>query len=283
MTIWTIMNAFSISSKPFITKLQENTQRVDKRVNDYLADSNEGNIHDIRTAVRKLDASFRSLPKKVRKKNRLDNYATISKQLFKINSQIRDYDIIYGKLEKYSSEPVYTELTDSLKKRRVVKLRKARNTALSLRKLTLPNINEDDIPDRKLQQRFNKVVSRFGDRIELNFPVVISNISKTRQLHEMRKDCKKLRYLLELLPNQNKEISKTITELEEIQDMLGSIHDDDIVIAYLRRLKRPKTIHHILDEEIAERNKKYEEFVQFCKRNLSNSKENFFNKIWSLI
>lgn len=277
------MNAFSISSKPFITKLQENTQRVDKRVNDYLADSNEGNIHDIRTAVRKLDASFRSLPKKVRKKNRLDNYATISKQLFKINSQIRDYDIIYGKLEKYSSEPVYTELTDSLKKRRVVKLRKARNIALSLRKLTLPNINEDDIPDRKLQQRFNKVVSRFGDRIELNFPVVISNIGKRRQLHEMRKDCKKLRYLLELLPNQNKEIAKTITELEEIQDMLGSIHDDDIVIAYLRRLKRPKTIHHILDEEIAERNKKYEEFVQFCKRNLSNSKENFFNKIWSLI
>jgi CHAD domain-containing protein len=277
------MNAFSISSKPFITKLQENTQRVDKRLNDYLADSNEGNIHDIRTAVRKLDASFRSLPKKVRKKNRLDNYATISKQLFKINSQIRDYDIIYGKLEKYSSEPVYTELTDSLKKRRVVKLRKARNIALSLRKLTLPNINEDDIPDKKLQQRFNKVVSRFGDRIELNFPVVISNISKTRQLHEMRKDCKRLRYLLELLPNQNKEISKTITELEEIQDMLGSIHDDDIVIAYLRRLKRPKTIHHILDEEIAERNKKYEEFVQFCKRNLSNSKENFFNKIWSLI
>src|SRR5437588_859562 len=132
------MNAFSISSKPFITKFQENTQRVDKRVNDYLADSNEGNIH---------------------------------------------------------------------------------------------NINEDDIPDRKLQQRFNKVVSRFGDRIELNFPVVISNINKTRQLHEMRKDCKKLRYLLELLPNQNKEISKTITELEEIQDMLGSIHDDDIVIA----------------------------------------------------
>ena len=62
------MNAFTISSKYFITKLQENTQRVDKRVNDYLADSNEGNIHDIRTAIRRIDASLRSLPKKVRKK-----------------------------------------------------------------------------------------------------------------------------------------------------------------------------------------------------------------------
>ena len=276
------MNAFTISSKSFVTKLQQNMQRVDKRVNDYLADSNEGNIHDIRTAIRRVDASLRSLPKKVRRKSRLNNYATTSKQLFKINSQVRDYDVIYGKLEKYSSEPVYTELTDSLKKRRVVKLRKARNIALSLRKLTVPKINEDDIPDKKLQQRFNKVVSRFSDRIELNFPIVLTNADKIKDLHEMRKDCKRLRYLLEILPDQNKEISKTITELEEMQDMLGSIHDDDIVIAYLRRVKRPKAIHHILDEEIAERNKKYEEFVQFCKINLSKTKESFFNQIWSL-
>jgi CHAD domain-containing protein len=276
------MNPFSISSKYFVTKLQENTQRVDKRVNDYLADSNEGNIHDIRTAIRRVDASFRPLPKKVRKKSRLNNYATTSKQLFKINSQVRDYDIIYGKLEKYSSEPVYTELTDSLKKRRVVKLRKARNIALSLRKLTVPKINEDDIPDKKLQQRFNKVVSRFSDRIEMNFPIVLTNADKIKDLHEMRKDCKKLRYLLEILPDQNKEVAKTITELEEMQDMLGSIHDDDIMVNYIRRVKRPKAIHHILDDAIAERNKKYEEFVQFCKMNLSKPKESFFNQIWSL-
>ncbi|MBV9176858.1 MAG: CHAD domain-containing protein [Nitrososphaeraceae archaeon] len=276
------MNAFPISSKSFVTKLQENIQRVDKRVNDYIADSNEDNIHDIRTAIRKVDASFRSLPKKVREKSRVYDYITASKQLFKINSQVRDYDIIYGKLEKYSSQPVYTELTEALKKRRDAKLRKARNIALSLRKLPLPKVDEDHIPNKKLQQRFNKVVTRFSDRIELNFPIVITNVNRTQQLHEMRKDCKKLRYLLEILPNQNNEIAKTITELEEMQDMLGSIHDDDIMIAYLRRVKRPIKVHHILDEEIAERNKKYEEFVQFCKGSLSNSKENFFNQIWSL-
>jgi hypothetical protein len=62
------MNALSISSKPFVKTLQGNMQRVDKRVNDYLADSNEGNIHGIRTAIRRVDASFRPLPKNVRKK-----------------------------------------------------------------------------------------------------------------------------------------------------------------------------------------------------------------------
>jgi CHAD domain-containing protein len=272
---------FSISTKPFVTKLQENMQKVDNRVNNYLADPNEDNIHGIRTAIRKLDASFRSLPKKVRKRTRVSNYITASKRLFKINSQIRDYDIIYGKLKKYSSDSIYAELTRSLEKRRDTKIRKARNVALSLKDKS-PKIDEENIPGKKLQQRFNNIVGRFSDRIELNFPIVLTNSKKVGELHEMRKDCKKLRYLLELLPDQNKEIQRMITELEEIQDMLGSIHDEDITIAYLKRIRNPRAVHYILDDEIEERNHKYEEFIQFCKGNLSNPKENFLNQIWSL-
>lgn len=272
---------FSISTKPFVTKLQENMQKVDNRVNNYLADPNEDNIHDIRTAIRKLDASFRSLPKKVRKRTRVSNYITASKRLFKINSQIRDYDIIYGKLKKYSSDSIYAELTRSLEKRRDTKIRKARNVALSLKDKS-PKIDEENIPGKKLQQRFNNIVGRFSDRIELNFPIVLTNSKKVGELHEMRKDCKKLRYLLELLPDQNKEIQRMITELEEIQDMLGSIHDEDITIAYLKKIRNPRAVHYLLNDEIEERNHKYEEFIQFCKGNLSNPKENFLNQIWSL-
>src|SRR5919109_1991581 len=278
------MTALSISPKSFITKLQENTKRVDKRVSDYLTHSNETNIHDIRTAIRRVDASFRSLPKKISKKGKVYDYASLTKQLFKINSQVRDYDIIYGKLEKYSSsEPVlHTKLTEALKKRRNAKLRKARKIAMLLRKLPSPKINEDDISNKKLQKRFTKVISKFSDKIELNFPVVLTNADKRRELHEMRKDCKKLRYMLEILPNQDNEIAKTITELEEAQDMLGVIHDDDITISYLRRLRQPEKVHHILEGVISERNQKYEEFVEFSKRNLSNSKENFLYQISSL-
>jgi len=277
------MNSLSISSKPFITKLQENLQRVDKRVNDYIADSNEGNIHNIRTSIRRADASFRSLPKKVRKRNKVSNYIKLCKQLFKINSKIRDYDIIYEKLRNYSSQPIYTELTELLKRRREAELRKAIDKALSLRKINPPKIDDKNISKGKLNRRFNKIISRFSDKIELNFPVVLTNADRTRQLHEMRKDCKKLRYLLELLSYQNnKEAERTITELERIQEMLGSIHDDDIMITYLRRSRHSKEISHILDDVIAERARRYDEFIEFCKGNLSNSKENFFSQIWAL-
>jgi len=37
----------------FVTKMEENVRRVDNRVNDYINDSNENNIHDIRIAIRR--------------------------------------------------------------------------------------------------------------------------------------------------------------------------------------------------------------------------------------
>jgi CHAD domain-containing protein len=275
-----IMVLLSISSKHFLSRLETNVQRVDKRLNDYLKDPNENSIHDIRTAIRRLDASIGSLPKRERDKNKIRDYIITAKRLFQINSQIRDYDIINTKLKKYSADTVYTQLTDSLERRRKTKLANAIKIATSLRLLPVPYLTEADIVEKKLQRRYNKVVRRLSERIELNFPVVLTNVNKIVELHEMRKDCKKLRYMLELMPSHNnEETHKMITELEDIQDMLGSIHDNDTIIVYLKRVRHFKEITHILDNEITERNTKYDEFVQFCKRKLSSSRENFFNQI----
>ena len=57
-----------------------NIKRVEGRDSDYIKDSNEANIHDIRTAVRRLDASYKSLPKKLGR-NRIKKYMTTSKRL----------------------------------------------------------------------------------------------------------------------------------------------------------------------------------------------------------
>jgi CHAD domain-containing protein len=65
-------------------------------------------------------------------------------------------------------------------------------------------------------------------------------------LHEMRKDCKKLRYLMKLLPenesNSKNKISHMIKELEKVQNMFGIIHDYDTTITYLRHQKRKRSI-----------------------------------------
>ena len=89
--------------------------------------------------------------------------------------------------------------------------------------------------------------------------------------------------MLELASHQNgidnKEINAVITELEDVQDILGSIHDSDTTIAYLKRVRHPIAMTQILHDEISERNKKYEDFIQFCKRSLSDARHNFLNQI----
>jgi CHAD domain-containing protein len=277
--------ALLLTPRQFVTKMEENVKRVDNRVNDYIKDSNENNIHDIRTATRRLDASFSSLPKKLRRKTKICKYITTSKRLFKVNSQVRDYDIICEKLQKYSSEPIYTKLTGSLNSRRKTKLASARKIALSLRDLPIPRVKENNIPPKKLEMRFNKVVLRLRGIIEQDLPIVLTNANKIEELHELRKTCKKLRYLLELVSHQNdnsinnKQIYAMITVLEDVQDILGSIHDSDTMIAYLKRVRQPNKVVHILHDEIIERNKKYEDFIQFCKRSLSDTRHNFLNQI----
>ena len=273
--------ALSLTPSHFVTKMEENVKRVDDRLNDYIKDSNENNIHDIRTATRRLDASFISLPKKMRRKTKIRKYVTTSKQLFKVNSQVRDYDIIFEKLQKHSSEPIYPKLTGSLNGKRKTKLASARKIALSLRDLPVPRVRENEIPAKQLEMRFNKVVLGLRQRIEQDLPVVLTNANKIEALHELRKTCKKIRYLLEQASHQNgvnkKEIHALITELEDIQDILGSIHDNDTMIAYVKRVRHPNEVTNILHDEISERNKKYEDFIQFYKR--SDTRHNFLHQI----
>ena len=81
--------------------------------------------------------------RKFAKETTIYDYITISKQLFKINSTIRDCDIIYEELERHSSDSVtYPKLTRSLKKKKDVKIKKAKNIALSLNELSVPRIHE---------------------------------------------------------------------------------------------------------------------------------------------
>ena len=268
---------FKVNLKEFVASSKRNVSRVNNRLDDYLKNSNEKNIHDIRTAVRRLDSSYKALPQNMRKKNKIKQYVSKCKDLFRLNSKIRDYDIITEKIQQHEQhQNVDIEnCKKRLASRREAKLREARALALEVRKMSVPKINRGNISDKKLTKRYNKVVSRFANKILLNFPIVIADPEKLKELHEMRKDCKKLRYMLELLPVNNSSskgnVSQLLQELEKMQDILGEIHDCDAVISYLKRqVKRPK-LDEITNKIIEERSKKYEEFRAYFKADIANN------------
>lgn len=268
---------------PFLTKLSENLQSVHNRINKYLKKPNAKQIHDIRTSIRRLDASFSTLPKRYRNGTSLSKYVLQCKELFKINSEIRDFDIIIEKLQKYPSSGQKDNIIEDLKKTKLARLQRAKTIAVPLKSIDTGTIlDELGVTEKELQKRFIKIVSRLISTIDSIFPVVLSNPQALEELHDLRIACKKLRYMLELLPNNNKFAVQTRESLKKIQDSLGSIHDSDFTIGYLKSLPQsPKEIQEIIDKENEYRRLQSERFLNYSKRRLGISPDSFLFKLRS--
>ena len=268
---------------PFLTKLSENLQRVNNRINKYLKKPNAKQIHDVRTAIRRLDATFSTLPKKYRNGSSLSKYVLQCKELFKINSEIRDFDIIYEKLQKYPSNAQRDSIIQTLKETRNAKLETAKTVALNLKSIDIATIlDEIGVTEKEIQKRYNKILSRLISDIESTFPVVLGKPLALEELHDLRIACKKLRYMLELLPDENKIAVQIRKSLQKLQDNLGSVHDSDFTIGYLRSLPQSsKEIQEIINMETDVRRLKYEQFMNYCKRRLGISPDSFLIKIRS--
>jgi CHAD domain-containing protein len=210
----------------------------------------------------------------------LSEYNQIANKFFKINSKIRDYDIIFDILNNYPQNSQRDLVIDSIKKDRQSNLEKAKTIAISLKDLGSNEVvDKMNITERELQKRYNKVVSNLISKIELNFPIVITNAKKIEELHQLRKDCKKMRYMLELLPEENRDAIELKKIFEKIQDHLGSIHDFDITINYLQSLQPNKEIQEMINTETEKRRLKYEEFLNFSKRRLQLTRDSFLIRI----
>ena len=268
---------------PYLTKLSENLRRVHNRVNKYLKDPNAKQIHDVRTAIRRLDATFLILPKKYRNGSPLSEYVLKCKEFFKVNSEIRDYDIIYAKLQKYPTNAQRDSVIETLRATRDASLEHAKSIAGSLNSTdTSKIIDKIDVTEKDLQKRFDKILARLISNIESTFPVVLNDSLKIEELHDLRISCKKLRYLLELLPDENQGALKTRKTLQKLQDTLGTIHDYDFTTDYLNSLGQPsKEIQDIINSENEERRLKFDEFLKYCKRRLDISPDSFLIMIRS--
>jgi CHAD domain-containing protein len=206
------------------------------------------------------------------------------KELFKINSEIRDFDIIYEKLQKYPPNSDRDKIIEDLKVTRTTRIERAKEIALPLKNTDISKIlGKIDVKEKDLQKRYSKILSRFVSKIESTFPIIITDASKIEELHTLRKTCKKLRYLLELLPADNKTTAGQIIKmLKKLQDILGTIHDYDFTIQHLKSVENPTSqIPSIIDAESKERKLKYEQFVKYCRRRLHIYPDSLLIKIRS--
>lgn len=271
-----------VSQTIVIKRFNKYLKEVEKNVKAYLVNPTEEMIHDVRTSIRRFDSCIRILPKCLRKGKKLSSVRKHIKSLFRLSGEIRDIDIIAAKFSEYPKDlnAKYSTFLESVQQRRAAKLIKAKEVALSLQNLDRMPFDKQKISKRKLHRRYRKVSNRFLLEAQQLFPIVISDAHARTELHRLRKNCKKLRYTLELADSDSdsdKSKSKgsqkdAINVLEEMQDILGAIHDCDIMLVHIAKSKgghnarNRANIHSreefsgLADLEERERAKLYSEF-----------------------
>ena len=259
----------STRSNNIFNRTNTNFSRIQNILSSYLKNANEKNIHDIRKSIRRADSAYMILPKKYRKKKRFVKYIETSKKFFKVNSKIRDYDIFLDKVQKYMeiSKNNNDDIKSTILKFRNSELERAVDIAQKLQYLKCPRLkkkNEKKL-SKQINNRFKKISNQLEQIIDENLSLVLDDSKRIEELHEVRKDCKKLRYILELKLTDkelDKELFLLVNDLEKIQDHLGKIHDCDATISFFEKLKPKTQIHNkIIDNETKLRINLYKNFV----------------------
>lgn len=275
-----------------VNNCYQNYEKVLIKLDKYLENPNEDNIHHMRTSLRRLEAAYQSSPKQIRNKKKIRKFASSGKKLFRINSKIRDLDIILKMLTNEGKLPEgqIEEFKNNNKHDKQRYLKEARIVASDLRRQIVPNICDRKKIDRRFTKKSRKrllnMVRKLKVKIEKNIPIVIDNENKILVLHELRKDTKKLRYLIELVTKrayeksskrsiENEDSDKQLGEnhhrilqqLEKIQGMLGEIHDYDVTIDYLKQqhVSNNSLIADTIENIMKVRRKRYNEFVEYNK------------------
>jgi len=254
-----------ITRDSFSKEYDKFVKALTRRVKAYLRDPNAENVHRLRTATRRLQAAFALLPKTTRKQTRAQKAMARIKKLMRINASVRDQDIILSKLSMYKQNPTFERLIQELRKSRRSHLEQAKELAFSVQKNPGPHVKPRDLPDSVLQKRHNKVVRKLSSKITSELPIVREDPSKVEELHVVRRECKQLRYVLEM--GEFSRPPKPLVALRSWQDLLGTIRDHDVMIAYLRGLNKSSEIQLALNTETESRSNSYRKFVEASREN----------------
>jgi CHAD domain-containing protein len=248
----------------FPAKYARTRKILAKRLKAYLKDSNPENVRSLRIAIRRMSLCVELLPKKIRKEKATQTFVACLDEASKANAKVRDLDIVISKISTYKPEVSIDNQIAKINETRESQLQAARRQTLALQKPPIPRIKEKDLSAEKLQKRISKTTNQLILAINGRLPLVLQDVNNVRDLHLLRMDCRRLRYLVELF--RSKKIARLLSRLRSWQSLLGFIHDSDLTIDYLRNLGEEPEMQRILNDLMMQRTQSYEKFGSIAKQ-----------------
>ena len=266
------------ASPDALTYFRERLTKFRRQLVRYLDDPDDEAIHDLRTSIRRLESAYRVLPRPG-KTDASDRYLKQARHFFRLNSVIRDCDVMVEKLQQMGQDRK-SKLVSELRRTRGQELHHAMSEARKLHACPRPRLKT--LPDGA---RHSTARSRRGSRPRLKTlqggdsllnsevhkramkflsrrPIVLADEAKVEEVHAMRKDAKKLFYLLE--QNERLATLKQMIDIKMFQRLTGDIHDADVTIEFLERHRKAHPeVDELLEMQRAERHVLYRELFGF--------------------
>ena len=222
------MAALRVSRKSFTRRYTDRTRALSKLVANLPNRASPDEIHDLRVAIRRIQMMRRLMPGSLKVSEDSKRFDFALRSVMKATSQLRDMDTLVETLES-QVRSVPAELLVSLENQRSDAAARAKVATEVLKEALAPELDASALRGKRLSKRLRKRVRRRSKGASSMLAAVLEDESKAVELHSLRKEVKKMRYLIELAEKP----PSRLPSLEKWQESLGAIRDLDVAIAYL--------------------------------------------------
>jgi len=247
--------ALKVGSREFARRYHEKARGLSDIARGLSDRPTPGEVHDLRVAARRVQVMRRLLPRKVRVSQASRRFDLVLKSTLNGTSQLRDLDTLMSTLEEHRGN-LPGQLLVTLENQRSDAAARAKAACEVLASSTPPEFEPGETTGRKLSRKLRKRARRHGRTAMELLSEVLTDESKVEELHSLRIEVKKLRYLLELSQKSPRELPV----LTRWQESLGTIHDLDVALRYLEEGDL-KLKGWALDELRRSRHRAYLKFV----------------------
>lgn len=260
------MAGIRASPKSFGKRYKRYTRSLAKLAKDLPDRMSPESVHDLRVTIRRIQMMCRLLPGQVRRSRSFSKYDLGAKSLFKSTTRLRDFDTL-AKMLRSRKAGLPSNLLESIDKRRMNAIKGAVTAMKVFGGAVPPSVAPSMINGKRLSRKLGRRVRSRSRAIQELLGRVLKDEKKVDELHALRKEAKKLRYLLEIADKKPAELGV----LEGWQESLGIVHDLDVALRFLETSRWKVQSEAAIDELRQSRHLAYVQFAKSYKTGASEA------------
>ena len=223
------MALLRVSRKALVKRYGDRTRALQSMAAGLPDRPSPDDIHNLRVAARRIQVMRGLMPRSVRVSRGSRKFSFALRTMLKATSQLRDMDTLKDTLKSYRGSLPGGLLTN-LENQRSDAAARAKAAIGALSQLPAPQLDTSELRGKRLSRRLRKGFRKHRREASSLLTNVLTDESKAVELHSLRKEIKKMRYLTELAGKPPARLSSLV----KWQDSLGAIHDLDVAISYLK-------------------------------------------------